>query len=397
MGKSTRVLEIDGLRGLAIVAVIFRHYVGASVPTTPGSGPAYCMALTRLGLTGVDLFFVLSGFLIGGILLDARGSPSYFRTFYVRRFCRILPLYLVVLVLFELSLCLPAFAGSDMLQNPPPLWACLTFTQNFWLSWWAAPGETRNALTVTWSLAIEEHFYCTLPLFVWLLPRRPLVWVLTSGVVLAPVLRHFVSETPAYHITPCRMDSLCLGVLAALFVRSPRGSAWLATHRLLMHAALGLTTSGMTLVTYGKPAWLFHNNHTLIALFYLCLVFVAVSYTDGWAARVARTGCLRWAGTLCYGLYLLHMPALYLGHLLIGRGSIGYPIVCDLPSLVATLGALLATCVMASLSWRYFEDPFVRLGHRWTYGGGPMSRKKLSSGAQHTSCAHGPSLHPQLS
>src|SRR5579885_2114919 len=219
--KQIRVPELDGIRGLAIALVVFWHYVCVGVVAPPGTAGAYALTPFRLAWSGVDCFFVLSGFLIGGILLDARGSPTYFRTFYLRRFCRILPLYLVILGLFGLAVWSGAFAGKVLVEDPCPAWSYLSFTQNLWVAF--TGHATANGISHSWSLAIEEQFYLTLPLLIWLLPRRGLVVVLALLVVLAPVLRIVVAprfEEGASHLSFCRMDSLCLGVLGAVLVRS---------------------------------------------------------------------------------------------------------------------------------------------------------------------------------
>jgi peptidoglycan/LPS O-acetylase OafA/YrhL len=222
--------QLDGLRGVAILSVLVWHFVGSGVAVTPGTTASYLRAAFRLSWTGVDLFFVLSGFLIGGILLDARDSRRYFRTFYVRRFCRILPLYWLLLAAFAAALWLHAshgwFEGSPAVDHPAPWWAYLTFTQNFY---YAAGHFESNLLALSWSLAVEEQFYLTLPPLVWLLPRRALAAVLCLAAGAAPLFRHWVYQSgafpvpgnAAYVLPVCRMDALALGVLGALLVRSP--------------------------------------------------------------------------------------------------------------------------------------------------------------------------------
>ena len=123
--------------------------------------------------SGVDLFFVLSGFLITGILRDQRSSSRYWRTFYLRRACRVLPLYAILLGGFALAI---AFGASNvpglwwLFYTPMPLWSYATFTQNFFMA--VAGGTGANWMGVSWSLAVEEQFYLVLPLVVYLLPKR---------------------------------------------------------------------------------------------------------------------------------------------------------------------------------------------------------------------------------
>jgi peptidoglycan/LPS O-acetylase OafA/YrhL len=152
--SKARIPELDGLRGLAILIVIAFHYVEPLHTTAQGT-LRHVLAPVRMGWIGIHLFFVLSGFLIASILMATRDSPTFFRTFYIRRFYRILPLYLVVVagcyVVHHLFVRTPG----------PPLYQFLTFTQNFWM---AAKGQFGiGLLSVTWSLAVEEQFYALLP------------------------------------------------------------------------------------------------------------------------------------------------------------------------------------------------------------------------------------------
>jgi peptidoglycan/LPS O-acetylase OafA/YrhL len=110
-----RVPELDGLRGVAILIVIVYHYVGTGPKSPPGSVLGIVRDSFRIGWSGVDLFFILSGFLIGGILLDARSSPKYFQTFYLRRVHRILPIYYLLVAVYALA------AFLTVGHAPPPL------------------------------------------------------------------------------------------------------------------------------------------------------------------------------------------------------------------------------------------------------------------------------------
>src|SRR5712692_8308881 len=131
--QTSRIPELDGLRGIAIGMVIIWHYFSTVVQTRPGSPLSYFEEATRITWSGVDLFFVLSGFLIGGILLDNREAPGYFKAFYARRVCRIFPLYYACLALFAvawlLALPLGRNPGLDwLLARPMPAWSYVTFT-----------------------------------------------------------------------------------------------------------------------------------------------------------------------------------------------------------------------------------------------------------------------------
>src|SRR5260370_30236825 len=173
---SARILELDGLRGLAILLVILCHYVGNPNHAPLGFWPHRFLSAFAVGWSGVDLFFVLSGFLIGRVLPDARNSPHYFRAFYMRRIFRILPIYYLWTLLFSATAtvvlvffpCRLGVTSGDLLRVPVQL----LFLQNFW------PGMLRFTwmwFAVTWSLAVEEQFYLLAPPLIRYLSRAAMI------------------------------------------------------------------------------------------------------------------------------------------------------------------------------------------------------------------------------
>ena len=222
-----RIPALDGLRGIAILLVLLFH--GLYNNHVDSKLVSIFLSLGRLSWSGVDLFLVLSGFLIGGILLDAKDSPRYFTTFYLRRAYRILPIYGVVVGIYSLRYLpvsvLHSWAGSAAI----PFGAYPTFTQNFWMASRGTFGPVSMA--VTWSLAVEEQFYLTAPLIVRRLSRKRLVYMLAAIVFLAPILRVLLVFTfhqdclAAYVLMPCRADALCLGMLSAILVRDASRTA----------------------------------------------------------------------------------------------------------------------------------------------------------------------------
>ena len=196
--SKSRIPELDGLRGLAILLVLLYHFV-----SSPRIQPPLFHKLFAIGWSGVDLFFVLSGFLIGGILLDVRESPNYFRTFYGRRFYRIVPLYyLWIGAYFVIAL----FGSSRFPWRSIPVY--LLFLQNY-------TKIDRAVIAVAWlgalwSLAIEEQFYLIVPTVVRFLTKPRLLLMLYSAILCAPVFRILLYEYlpghPAapYVLTPCR-------------------------------------------------------------------------------------------------------------------------------------------------------------------------------------------------
>ncbi len=372
-----RLPELDGLRGVAILLVLGWHYFRVPAAAPPGSVGAALLMPLDLAWSGVDLFFVLSGFLIGGILLDARESPRYFRTFYVRRVCRIFPLYYLVFALFAGGVLLWGNSSVPVLQylfgRPLPLAAYGLFVQNVWMASACTMGPAW--MNPTWSLAVEEQFYLTLPLLVRFVPRRTLALVLPLLVVAALLLRlHLFAASPCgalggYVLTWCRADALCLGVLAAVAARNPALWRRLAAGRcalavvgavlllgLVYLVATGSASPGGTALLCGVQTW--------VALFYFVLLLLALTNRGGYVSRALRWGPLQECGVLCYGLYLFHEPVKGVCH---GLFFGAQPAIADTGGLAVTVLALVVTFVLAKLSWTFFEKPIVKLGHRLAY------------------------------
>jgi peptidoglycan/LPS O-acetylase OafA/YrhL len=365
-----RVPALDGLRGVAILLVLLWHFFFAV-----HSQPRILQILKTAGClswSGVDLFFVLSGFLIGGILLEAKNSPRYFSTFYIRRAYRILPLYAVIVALnylwpvaFRLLPALGNFSPSEI-----PLWGYLTFTQNFWSGF----GRKETIVAgVTWSLAVEEQFYLTMPLLVRKLSRSHLAWVLVSTVVCAPLLRVLLRSTLKngngldYGLMPCRADALCLGVLVALLVRTPHLCNILIARRSLLFWVWGMLAVALALLTWKQYSYDSHAmtgvGYSVLALFYTSCLLITLT-AQGWLQKALSCRMLTELGALSYCVYLIHLLTVEGCRLILGL-HFGYQ------SRAAHLGSLLIGVpllfAVAKLSWRFFEQPMLRRGHAYQY------------------------------
>ncbi len=373
-GNQPRIPELDGLRGFAILQVISIHYF-----YTPGANLSAALHFFQnffaLGWTGVDLFFVLSGFLIGGILLDVRTSSNYFKTFYIRRFFRIVPLY----YLWLLSLvALVYLRGSTFLAQPTHSginWRLLghfLFLQNLWGNhystlavWW---------LGVTWSLAIEEQFYLVAPFVVRFFSTRNLIIFLSFVILAAPCLRILVRmlmDRPVhamYRVTPFRADALALGMLAAIFWRSPEFRAWLVRNKEVLYGAFGLLLAGMFVlgIWFQSPDSSLTQTvgYSWIAVFYLSLLLIVLTDSAGSIARAARIGWLGEWGRISYCIYLIHAAVKYFCTNLMTHSATQ---TSQWRGTVALLLSLSITFGIARLSWTFFESPLLRRGHRYKY------------------------------
>jgi peptidoglycan/LPS O-acetylase OafA/YrhL len=374
--SSARIPELDGLRGCAILLVILCHYIGNAKHAELGFWWHRFLSGFTLGWSGVDLFFVLSGFLIGGILLDARTAPHYFRAFYMRRVYRILPIYYVWTLLFGVlvagdPLFFPGgfpISKDDLLRVPVQL----LFLQNVFIG---MPAFTWVWFAVTWSLAVEEQFYLLAPPLIRLLSLRNLVAVLGVTILVAPFLRFafFRYWSPgtyaATFVMPCRADTLAWGILLALGWRNAAFRNYIQEHGALLRSAL----LSLAVVLCPLVWWFVHPlnavtvtiGYTVLAIFYSCLLLVVISQKTGWLAGVMRWKALGALGTISYCVYVIHLTFNHLTHWLVLHAE---PQIYNLEGEGVTLLALVLTLAVASLSWRYFEKPLVRRGHGYSYG-----------------------------
>jgi len=375
-GETKRIPELDGLRGTAIAMVLCYHYfTDAATFIKRPNLVAYLQIATRLNWSGVDLFFVLSGFLIGGILLNARESKNYFKVFYLRRACRILPIYMVFCIFIALCYRIVDLSNQDtwgwLFNGALPWYSYLTFTQNFWMAHFNFLGPA--SLSITWSLAVEEQFYLTLPAVIRFVRGPKLLWVLVTGIVTAPIIRVAVAigypqfRDGLYVLLPCRMDSLLLGVLVAYLLPmrgireyffARRKILWFLFSILALGLGYFLTTSNM----YAFP--MATIGYDWLALFYLTALVLVLIDTNCWLARVMRWRWLMGLGAVAYSLYLFHFVVygLCMGYL---RGhAISLQNLSDLGVTLVSLGLVIG---LAKLSWRFFEKPIIRWGHEAQY------------------------------
>ena len=360
-----RIPELDGIRGLAVVLVLIYHYAVIQVPE---SRLLYYLSLPpHLMWSGVDLFFVLSGFLIGGILLDHRESRSYYRTFYARRIHRIFPLYYLMIAVLFAGVWM--FPSSPLFAGKMPLWAYPLFAQNL-------TGDfTRGAawIAVTWSLAVEEQFYLIFPFIVRLLSRKALLVLMGFCVVAVPLLRTLLviegwRFEQIYPLLPCRADALALGVIAAIIVRTEVAKAWISERRkILFLCLLALIASLPTMLKWTSYRYVGTVGYSMLALMYFLLIVLVLIAPTRLMTRTFSAGWLRRLGVISYCAYLIHEPVRRSLFLLLRLGK--NPVITDLKTLMVTAAALFVTLAIAQVSWVVLEKPLIRrarLRHQYT-------------------------------
>ncbi len=377
VSRVARIPELDGIRGLAIALVLVWHYLVCQAQTRPGSTAAYGMKLLSLTWAGVDLFFVLSGFLIGGILLDNRSQPNYFKAFYVRRICRIFPLYYLMFCLFALATMSGLGAWGEgfkwLFGDALPIWSYAVYWQNNMM---AATGEMNaNWIAITWSLAVEEQFYVVLPLLIRFAPTHLLPWILGVLVITAPVVRvalfltHPHAGLAGYVLLPGRYDALFLGVLGALALRNETLHEWLKQRLNWIRTTIllgGLLLFALLVKNQGSASrGMSFGGYTILAVVSLAVIMLALLSSNRLTSRVFSNRYLVWLGTISYGVYLFHQPISGLLHTMLLRQP---PHIADYKSGLVTLLAIITTLIVAVISSRLFEQPIVRYGQRVRYG-----------------------------
>jgi peptidoglycan/LPS O-acetylase OafA/YrhL len=344
--EENRIAELDGLRAAAVLGVVAWHYIGLSQP--PGSAALH---LFMLGRTGVDLFFVLSGYLIGRILLTTREEPAFFSAFYGRRAFRILPLYFIMIGIYLGGQHLGGHLSALFAGNIPA-WAYALGLQNFWMV--AEQTYGTQWLAATWSLAVEEQFYLIFPLVVYFTRGRTVLRLCLAMLIICPVLRAVTwtlgDEFGYYVLMPMRADAIAAGVIIACLQLSGEMEkfgrpAWVIFVVSLCLLPIFALDSNLN----GKMALWGHSY--LVALFG-SMVFLVVNARGAAGLGFLRHRIAGFFAWISYALYLVH-------------GAVA----SILPAFL-TRGALLTTIAFAisvgicAISAKFFELPLIRFAHQ---------------------------------
>lgn len=379
---------IDGLRGIAVLLVVIAH----TILMRPNCWlDEQVAAILGAGWCGVDLFFVLSGFLITGILYDAKGGSHYFSSFYMRRTLRIFPVYyaaifLLLVVLPRISLP-QADAYREIAQHQSWFWLHLSnlhFAQN---------GFTGDATDVFWSLAIEEQFYLLWPLVIWFATRRTLITLCIALVAAAFFVRlgmwQLGVKPVAIYVLPfARMDGLAAGGLIAILARTTHGltaytmlARRLALACVLSLAILALFTGGLPI--WGKATQLFGYS-LFVGLFACILILVLTGHASSRLRHCVDRPLFRTFGRYSYAIYVGHLPVRMLLRA-VGFDIHQFPPVLGsnlFAQLVFTLTVIVISLLAAILSWHLFEKHILKLKRFFPYESGKQSRPSKADANQ---------------
>ena len=345
---------LDGLRGVAILLVIFLHNFNFT-------------NYFFFGWLGVDLFFVLSGFLITDILLRTLETKNFLRNFYMRRFLRIFPLYFVAVsfCLFVIPLINKSVHINYYINNQLWIW---TFTQN-WLYIFKSP-EGTPVLLHFWSLAVEEQFYLIWPLIIMLVKKpKPLLWIsfiLLLGVMVTRVLLwRFNIEDLAYDslYTFTRIDGICVGSMIALLIRvNPFFLKKYNTLIVFILAGINFIFYFLNLNAAVRLPYLAFAGYTTFAILFGILIHEAVTGRSKIIKVIFENRLLRFFGKISYGFYVYHWPVYVL---LFPYWDQVFASELNLsPAMAKTASAIMVTLIsvlVSYLSYHYFERFFLRL------------------------------------
>jgi peptidoglycan/LPS O-acetylase OafA/YrhL len=367
--RAPHLTALDGVRGLAISLVLITHAATAGLRARTAPERVW-ESVAHWGWAGVDLFFVLSGFLITGILLATRRKAHYLRNFFARRVLRILPLYYATL--FVCFVLLPAVPWSefDWLRalSPEQWWFWLHLSNYYRI---LVRGPDLGWLSTLWSLAVEEHFYLVWPFVVWKLSERRLLQVCLAGAAAAFGARVLFlwlgfSADDVYRGTLTRFDPLLLGAALAVLWRRPSG---LGRLRRVALPGLAGTLAAIALLISVKYAGGFEIRGVVLAGKYtlvgaLCaglLVLVLADAKDGPVGRLFRCPPLVVLGKYSYAVYIFNKPV-FAGLLLAFRPWAHPVFGSQLPALAAfTAAGSALTLGCALVSWHLLERPFLSL------------------------------------
>ncbi len=352
-----RIHGLDVLRSAAIIFVFLYHYV-VFVSRQPTFG-----FIDEIGWVGVDLFFVLSGYLIGHQIFSpiANQREFSFKIFYYRRLLRTLPTYLFVLSVYFL---IPSFRENAIL---PPLWKFLTFTQNFGL-------QIGTAFSHAWSLCVEEQFYLILPVIALLMGKKSIhyTWVVLFGLLLTGIIlrsalwvyytqhtnNHFrtLYYTKIYYCSFCRLDELVFGVAIAI-LRNFHKDIWVKiTKKGNLILLFGIISSGVTFylfIHYHYSLLMTAIGYPLLGISFAALTIAALS-SNSYLYKIRIPG----ASTLAvwsYAIYLIHKPVSVIIYRELSKFGV------DASSLVAILTISLASIFGGWLLYICVETPFLKL------------------------------------
>lgn len=364
--RASYLPALDGVRGLAVLMILAFHFWQSLYRFPEASGIQAHLRFLAIGQTGVDLFFVLSGFLITGILLNTKGTPHFLLNFYARRAIRILPLY----YLLVLGYLLAGWVHSGFVGSLHQEWWYFLYLQNVGMTFWPQHvGEPGHF----WSLGVEEHFYLLWPMLLLINDESRLPWVLggivASGVISRLLLIPIVGPDRIFWFSPCRMDALALGALLAVAARRADIANWSFQVCWWTLVSLGPILLLLYPLTSGKAFFAMQAiKYLLVAIAYTALIGSTVG-PGRWIflENFFTIPFLKWCGKYSYAMYVFH-PAIYLictswlrSNWSLARTAPALYLGCEFIVLLAMV------FLVSWTSWHLFEKHFLKMKRFFEY------------------------------
>lgn len=381
MNSKKHLPALDGLRGLAILLVFIYHYAGGLQHTAHSKSMHVFGVIFGFGWSGVDLFFVLSGFLITGILFDTQDDHAYYKKFYVRRSLRIFPIYYIFLAVYGLF----AFLHLDGHFHLGHVAFLFYLGYPATLLWPALESVSPSVhFTHLWSLCAEEQFYLVWP---WVISklRTPvlIIGACLAAISVAPALRTFFVlhhlHAWEYAFLPSRMDALAVGGLIAILLRGP-GKRLTEKWAMPMFLASSLCVAAICVVrrTVEHVDGLIGTaGFTFIAIAYGALLILAIRQ-GALLERIFSLPLLRMFGKYSYGIYLFHFP---LSEFLSPKREIFISMTHSFAvgSITFILACLIINLGVAAISFHFIESPIIGLKKRFEYDRDAKTEKQPQS------------------
>ena len=354
-----RIAALDGIRGLMTILVLISHFFGEIANGFPVLG---------LGWYAVNMFFVLSGFLIGRLIIEKMDHANFLTVFVMRRVCRTVPSYMISVAMIFTALWIFRSQPWTQFKTEFPVWSYVTFTQNIFMcftndvgAYWAAP---------TWTLALEEQLYVLLPLVFFLAPRRFWLRILIGVSLLAVVLRAVIFTSQGIDaiwglvLLPTRGDVLVMGVIAAIIYKDK--AIDLARFDLALRIAAVMLLFATVLLILCDPIErrLFNIFGPLFVSggFACLLLAIARGAPEG---KRFESKLLCFFGHISYCVYLTHLMVLGLMHGLVLHAK---PALGSVEQWLVTFGALGVAVILAWAMTTFIEAPLTAYGRSWTWG-----------------------------
>jgi peptidoglycan/LPS O-acetylase OafA/YrhL len=362
--NSKRIAELDGIRGVALLMVLIYHLINNTILITykPSFFEVALRKSTFFTWSALDLFFVLSGYLIAKILIENRGSKRFFYVFYFRRIIRIMPLFYLLLVCYII---LKQTGIQDpegfLFANELPLWSYFSYIQNYMMAFSDTYGS--RIITPTWSLGIDEQFYLFLPFIIYFFKKKWIPFIVIPLIIAAPIFR---ASTDLYYmkILPfqMRMDGLFVGVLLAYLVCEKDLVNRIKGKSKIIFAAVVLLLGFIFFLTYFRKIGVL--DHSLFNIVFALLILSAISFRNSIYCKILSSKFLQFFGFVSYGTYLFHQFISGILHAVILNQQ---PRLENMMDVWVTLITVVLSLFVGYVLHVKIEKPLINIGHRLKY------------------------------